>query len=141
MNNSIIAHFSRDQNYDNPAIVIYSLVGNDVCNGLVFRIFDENLSINFFSFLSDPDTLVGFTRPDVFYKNIVDSMEYLDEKLPNGSHVLLTGLGNGSYLYGLLADRIHPLGRLRNDITYRDFYSYLSCLQVEEIINRYNFNS
>ena len=38
MNNSIIAHFSRDQNDDNPAIVIYSLVGNDVCNGLVYRI-------------------------------------------------------------------------------------------------------
>ena len=34
MNNSIIQHFSRDPNNDNPVIVVvYSLVGNDVCNG------------------------------------------------------------------------------------------------------------
>jgi hypothetical protein len=33
MNNSIVAHFSRDQNDDSPVIVIYALVGNDVCSG------------------------------------------------------------------------------------------------------------
>ena len=36
MNNSIIQHFSRDQQNDNPVIVVYSLVGNDVCNGFVW---------------------------------------------------------------------------------------------------------
>ena len=70
------------------------------------------------------------TKPDIFYKSVVGAMEYLDTKLPNGSHVLLTGLGNGTYLYGLLADLIHPIGRLHKDITYRDFYAYLTCLQV-----------
>ena len=72
------------------------------------------------------------TKPDVFYKSVLDTMEYLDSKLPNGSHVLLTGLGNGTYLYDLLANRTHPMGRLRNDITYTDFYAYLSCLQVRK---------
>jgi len=71
------------------------------------------------------------TKPDVFYSNVIETMEYLDTKLPNGSHVLLTGLGNGTYLYGLLADRIHPIGRLRQDVTYRDFYEYLTCLEVK----------
>lgn len=70
------------------------------------------------------------TKPEVFYNSIIRSMEYLDTRLPFGSHVLLTGLANGSYLYGLLSDRIHPLGRLRNDIKYSDFYTYLTCLQV-----------
>ena len=70
------------------------------------------------------------TPPDVFYKSIIESMQYLDTRLPIGSHVLLTGLANGSYLYGLLADRIHPLGRLRNDIKYSDFYTYLNCLEI-----------
>jgi acyloxyacyl hydrolase len=70
------------------------------------------------------------TKPEVFYSNVVETMEYLDKKLPNGSHVLLTGLGNGTYLYGLLSDRIHPMGRLRQDVTYRDFYEYLTCLEV-----------
>ena len=35
MNNSIITHLSRDTISDNPAIVIYSLIGNDVCSGSV----------------------------------------------------------------------------------------------------------
>ena len=70
------------------------------------------------------------TKPDIFYNSVIGAMQYLDTKLPSGSHVLLTGLGNGTYLYGLLADRIHPMGRFRSDITYADFYNYLSCLQV-----------
>ena len=79
------------------------------------------------------------TKPDVFYHNIIDSMHYLDTRLPPGSHVLLTGLANGSYLYGLLHDRIHPLGRLRGDIKYSNFYDYLSCLQVKHFLNRVIF--
>ena len=74
------------------------------------------------------------TKPQQFHDAVLASMQYLDTKLPPGSHVLLTGLANGSYLYGLLHDRIHPIGRLRNDVTYADFYTYLSCLQVNLII-------
>lgn len=70
------------------------------------------------------------TKPSDFYNAVVDAMNYLDTRLPFGSHVMLTGLANGSYLYGLLSDKIHPLGRLKNDVTYADFYTYLSCLQI-----------
>ncbi len=120
MNNSIISTLSRDQNLDNPLIVLYSLVGNDVCNG-------------------HPDTFDHMTKPDVFYKSVVGAMEYLDKRLPNGSHVVLTGLGNGSYLYGLLSGRVHPIGRYRGDVTYNDFYTYLSCLQISPCNGWYFF--
>jgi hypothetical protein len=38
----------------------------------------------------------------------------------------------GSVLYESLADRIHPIGRTKNDVKYSDFYTYLSCLQVNK---------
>ncbi len=57
-------------------------------------------------------------------------MGYLDTVLPKGSHVLLTGLANGSVLYDLMSDRYHPLGRVKNDIRFSDMYDFLSCLQV-----------
>ena len=70
------------------------------------------------------------TKPQDFYNAVLETMQYLDTRLPNGSHVLLTGLANGSFLYAQLHDKIHPLGRLRNDVTYSTFYTYLSCLQI-----------
>jgi acyloxyacyl hydrolase len=134
MNNSIIQHFSRDQQYDNPVIVVYSLVGNDVCNGLVSnKNIKSKIEILFNNFKSNDDTLAHMTKPDVFYKSVVESMQYLDTKLPNGSHVLLTSLANGSYLYGLLSNRVHPLGRLRGDVLYKNMYDYLTCLNVNFI--------
>ena len=102
---------SRDQKLDQPMVVLYSLVGNDVCNG-------------------HPDTFNHMTKPDEMFTNVLQTMQYLDTKLPSGSHVLMTGLANGSYLYDILADRIHPIGRVKSDVKYKDFYTYLSCLQV-----------
>ena len=100
--------------------------------GIVNNIIVWPLKMNqYFLFYSDDDTLARMTKPDVFYKSVVESMEYLDTKLPAGSHVLLTGLANGSYLYGLLSDRVHPLGRLRGDVLYKDLYTYLTCLNVK----------
>ena len=75
------------------------------------------------------------TKPDEFYNNVVTVMEYLDTVLPNGSHVLLTGLANGSVLYDTLGDRIYPLGRTKNDVKYSDIYTFLSCLQVTKSFN------
>jgi acyloxyacyl hydrolase len=57
-------------------------------------------------------------------------MTYLDTVLPKGSHVLMTGLANGSLLFDALGDRVYPLGRVKNDIKYSDIYTYLSCLQI-----------
>jgi acyloxyacyl hydrolase len=70
------------------------------------------------------------TKPDELYNNVLQTMQYLDTRLPNGSHVMLSGLLNGSYYYKYLAERFHPIGRLRKDVKFKDVYSFLSCLQV-----------
>ena len=70
------------------------------------------------------------TKPKEFYENVVNAMEYLDTILPSGSHVLLTGLANGSLLYQSIGNKIYPIGRVKNDVKYSDVYTYLSCLQV-----------
>ncbi len=70
------------------------------------------------------------TNPDDFYMNTIETLKYLDQKLPNGSHVLMTGLANGSYLYDLMANRTHPIASVTNNVEYADLYKFLSCLQV-----------
>ena len=67
---------ARNQKTDQPMLLGYSLVGNDVCNG-------------------HPDTFDHMTKPDEFYNNVITTMQYLDTVLPKGSHVFLTGLANG----------------------------------------------
>lgn len=43
--------------------------------------------------------------------NVVQALQYLDSHLPNGSHVILTGLVDGRFLWDNLHDRYHPLGK------------------------------
>lgn len=107
----IMKALSRDQNNDVPLLVIYSLVGNDVCNG-------------------HPDTIAHMTTPQEMHDNVMQTLTYLDTILPKGSHVLTTGLANGSLLYALLHDRLHPFGRVGVPLTYPQMYDYLSCLQI-----------
>ncbi|NWQ77874.1 AOAH hydrolase, partial [Columbina picui] len=102
---------ARNQLLDNPAIVIYATIGNDVCNG-------------------NRDTLAHMTTPKEMLSNVVQALRYLDSRLPNGSHVILTGLVDGRFLWDNLHDRFHPLGQLNRDITYSQIYSFLDCLQV-----------
>lgn len=70
------------------------------------------------------------TTPTEFYDNVVTAMDYLDTQLPMGSHVILMGLADGLILYESMAERIYPLGELRQDVTYGDVYDYLNCLQI-----------
>lgn len=107
----IAKSLTRDQQNDVPLLVFYSLVGNDVCNG-------------------HQDTIAHMTTVDQIFNNTMNGLAYLDTVLPKGSHVLTTGLANGSLLYYLLHDRIHPLGRVGPPITYEQVYSYLTCLQI-----------
>ena len=107
----IMKSLARNQQDDAPLFVIYSLVGNDVCNG-------------------HPDTMDHMTTVEEMYSNVMATLTYLDTVLPNGSHVLATGLGNGSYLYDLLHDHLHPFGRVGPPIKYPQMYDYLSCLQI-----------
>jgi len=102
---------TRDQENDVPLFVFYALVGNDVCNGY-------------------PNTIDHMTTVEEMRANVLTVLNHLDTILPKGSHVLTTGLANGSLLYELLHNRIHPLGRAGTPVTYAQFYSFLSCLQV-----------
>ncbi|XP_022438981.1 acyloxyacyl hydrolase isoform X3 [Delphinapterus leucas] len=106
-----IESLSRNQLLDQPAIVIYAMIGNDVCNGKI-------------------DPVPGMTTPEKLYSKVMETLQYLDSHLPNGSHVILYGLPDGTFLWDNLHSRYHPLGQLNKDVTYAHLYSFLSCLQV-----------
>uniref|UniRef100_A0A8C9CV83 Acyloxyacyl hydrolase n=1 Tax=Phocoena sinus TaxID=42100 RepID=A0A8C9CV83_PHOSS len=106
-----IESLSRNQLLDQPAIVIYAMIGNDVCNGKI-------------------DPVPGMTTPEKLYSKVMQTLQYLDSHLPNGSHVILYGLPDGTFLWDNLHNRYHPLGQLNKDVTYAHLYSFLSCLQV-----------
>ncbi|XP_068008835.1 acyloxyacyl hydrolase isoform X1 [Melanerpes formicivorus] len=107
----LIKSLARNQLLDNPAIVIYATIGNDVCNG-------------------NRDTLAHMTTPKEMLSNVLQALRYLDSRLPSGSHLILTGLVDGRFLWDNLHDRYHPLGQLNKDVTYSHIYSFLDCLQV-----------
>ena len=71
---------SRDPREDQPALVIYSMVGNDVCN-------------------EKEDTIRHMTSAKEFYDNVMGTLQYLETTLPPGSHVILVGLIDGAILY------------------------------------------
>ena len=111
---------ARDQKLDQPALVFYSLIANDVCT-------------------RGPD-LGHITTPDQMRRNVLETLEGLDKRLPNGSHVILIGLVDGRILYDSLHNRIHPIGSLRNDVTYKQIYDFTNCLQVSLCFGYLNSN-
>ncbi|XP_036309726.1 acyloxyacyl hydrolase isoform X2 [Pipistrellus kuhlii] len=108
---TFLESLSRNPLLDHPAIVIYAMIGNDVCNGK-----------------SDP--VPEMTTPEQFYSKVMETLKYLNARLPNGSHVILYGLPDGTFLWDNLHNRYHPLGQLNRDVTYGQLYAFLSCLQV-----------
>ncbi|XP_033049508.1 acyloxyacyl hydrolase isoform X6 [Trachypithecus francoisi] len=106
-----IESLSRNKMLDYPAIIIYAMIGNDVCNGK-----------------SDP--VPAMTTPEKLYSNVMQTLKHLNSRLPDGSHVILYGLPDGTFLWDNLHNRYHPLGRLNKDVTYAHLYSFLNCLQV-----------
>lgn len=58
------------------------------------------------------------TKPDEFYHNVIQAMEYLDTILPKGSHVFLTGLANGLKIF------IFEMNRLKIKFADIVFYYY-----------------
>ncbi|KAM9308247.1 acyloxyacyl hydrolase [Gastrophryne carolinensis] len=100
---------ARNQEMDKPVIVFYGMVGNDVCNTYA-------------------DTEQHMTTPEKMRSGVMEQLQYLDTHLPNGSHVILMSLADGRFLWNSLHDRYHPIGRLNKDVTYAQFYDFLSCL-------------
>ena len=119
-NSKLVPSMARDQKRDQPALVFYSLVGNDVCQGQT--------------------DLSKMTTPEEMHKNVLETLQSLDKRLPNGSHVILIGLVDGRILYDSLHSRIHPIGQLRGDVTYEHFYDFMNCLQISPCFGWMNSN-
>ena len=88
---------------DFPLLMFLELIGNDVCK----KSFDS------------------MRKPADFKVNVLKLLDYLDNKVPAGSHLIILGLGDGDLLYDNLHDSIHPLG-----VTYSDVYDFLNCLNI-----------
>jgi len=99
-----LARSSRDL----PALVFYSLIGNDVC-----RMVPGNM-----------------TSVEDFRKNVLQALDYLESKLAPGSHVVLVGLIDAGFLYREMGRRYHPLGEYRKDVKYKDVYSWFTCMEI-----------
>ena len=98
----LVESVARSPATDHPALVVLSLIGNDVCNG-------------------HPGT-THMTKPEDFRKDATEALTALQSKLPAGSFVLLVGLVDGRVLWEAMHAKQHPLGA-----TYPDVYGYLSC--------------
>jgi len=90
---------------DAPALVVYALIGNDVCGH--HQDFDH------------------MTKPADFEKYTLESLDYLDAHLAPGSYVLFVGLVDGRVLYDTMANLQHPIGA-----PYSAVYDYLNCLDT-----------
>lgn len=120
MNDILVKALARNNGIDHPALVFYSLFGNDVCS-------------------SSPSP-ENMTTPDEMRTNALKTMDILDKVLPSGSHVVMLGLADGRILYNSMHNRIHPIGQLRKDVTYSDFYEFLNCLQITPCAGWLNSN-
>ena len=100
----LIASMARDARTDHPALVVLSLIGNDVCNG------HEGTS--------------HMTPPEDYRRSLLAALDALQPKLAPGSFVLLIGLVDGRVLWDAMHERQHPIGA-----TYPEVYDYLTCNQ------------
>lgn len=121
MADNIVKSFARNADLDNPVFILLELVGNDVCNHY-------------------HDTS-HMTTPEEFASNILKTLQYLDTKVPPGSVLFAVGLARGTVLYDSLYNRTHPIGSLRNDVTYANMYDYFNCLYVSPCFGWMNTNA
>lgn len=101
---------ARNRNTDKPILAFFAMIGNDVCNGR-------------------PD-FSGMTTPEKFYESVLEAVLAADAKFPKNSVVILAPLVDGRILYDEMSEKIHPLGDLNQDVTYRAFYDFLNCLET-----------
>lgn len=120
MNDVLLKALARNNATDYPALVFYSLSGDDVCN-------------------SNPEGQ-NMTTPEDMKTNALKTMDTLDKILAKGSHVVMLGLADGGVLYDSMHNRIHPLGKLHKDITYSALYDFMNCLQVSPCAGWLNSN-
>ena len=121
MADGIVHGFGRHGTKDNPAFVVYALIGNDVCNG--------------------HHDMTHMTTPEEFYANSLKTFRYVDEHVAPGSVLTAFGLVDGRVLYNSLHNRIHPIGSLHKDVTYAMLYDYLNCLELSPCFGWMNSNA
>jgi acyloxyacyl hydrolase len=107
-----IKALKRDPQADHPMILFLELIGNDVCG-----------------------SSVGGTNPVDFRKNIIRLLDWLDTRLPKGSHVFILGLGDGDLLFEYLHGTTHPL-----NVSYDQVYDFLNCLKISPCAGWLNTN-
>lgn len=81
----LVNALARDANLDNPVLLWFSLIGNDVCNG--------------------HPGFAHMTTPEDFYTSAMKSLQALDKILPRGSHVVALALFDGEVLYDIMHSR------------------------------------
>lgn len=86
-----------------PALVTIAYIGNDICQ----------------------TSLDQMTTPEEYEEKLKAGLAKLDSVLVPGSKVVLFGLVDGSILFDLMGNIQHPLG---SNITYAQFYDFLSCV-------------
>ncbi len=121
MADQIVKTFARRGAADKPVFLSLALIGNDVCNG-------------------HPGT-DHMTKPDDFYAHMLETLTYVDQRVAPGSVVVGMGLVDGRVLYETLADHIHPIGSLHDDVTYSQMYDYLNCLEISPCFGWLNSNA
>jgi acyloxyacyl hydrolase len=121
MSDKIVFSLARNQKLDHPMFVTLALIGNDVCNG-------------------HPD-MDHMTTPQEMYTNTLTTLQYLDTVLPANSYVFIGGLANGTMLYDLMHDRLHPIGILNQDATYSTFYDFMNCNGISPCFGWMNTNA
>jgi acyloxyacyl hydrolase len=104
-----------------PLLLIFSMVGNDVCDG--------------------HHGFGDMTTPAEYFRRVERAVYRADSFLPNGSHIILVPLVDGRILYDAMHARIHPIGWTNQDVTYTDFYDYLNCLHVNPCWGWMNSNA
>ncbi len=107
---------ARNASTDAPALVIYALIGNDVCN--------HNADGS------------GWTTPDEFLANVLKSLDVLNATLPAGSHVAFLGLADGRVLYNATHTHTHPIG-----VPFPSVYDFLTCSNANPCFGWLNSNA
>lgn len=105
MQSNVIHSLVRQQTTDYPLLLVFELIGNDVCGA--------------------HHDLDRMSTVPIFTTAILETLQYLDTVLPNGSHVLFLGLADGRTLWNSLHNRTHPLG-----VSYETVYTFLNCLEI-----------
>lgn len=80
--------------------------GSCVCTHLSLS--TKIFSVSFTNRKADP--VPEMTTPKKLYSSVMKTLKYLNSHLPNGSHVILYGLPNGTFLWDNLHNRYYPLG-------------------------------